>query len=140
MAVGLAAALGCTGAFALPAAANASGAEHTLTFTSVQQHSVNFSRTTIGEADNDLNGAGKVIGFDLLSIAFNPTTQTAVGNVTLDTSGGLLYGRVTFNSGPVGRGVVTGGTGSFIGATGTITARNLNKSGTRAAITITYTN
>ena len=33
---------------------------------------------------------------------------------------------------------VTGGTGAFKGATGTITAKALNKAGTRTAVTITY--
>jgi hypothetical protein len=33
---------------------------------------------------------------------------------------------------------VTGGTGSFTGATGTITAKNLNKAGTRTLVTIKY--
>ena len=32
----------------------------------------------------------------------------------------------------------SGGTGAFAGATGTIKAKNLNKAGTRTAVTITY--
>ena len=39
---------------------------------------------------------------------------------------------------PAVHGRVTGGTGAFRGATGTITARNLNKAGTRTAVTIKY--
>jgi hypothetical protein len=58
--------------------------------------------------------------------------------VTLDTNGGFLYGTLTFTKGPVTHGTVTGGTGIFEGVTGTITGRNLNKSGTRTAVTITY--
>jgi hypothetical protein len=138
-AVGLAAASSGAGAFVLPAVASASSSVHTLTFTAVQQKSVNFSATTSANADNDLNSAGKIVGFDVLYIVFNPKTETALGHVTLDTAGGLLYGTVAFNSGPTGHGTVTGGTESFTGATGTITARNLNKSGSRAAVTITYT-
>jgi hypothetical protein len=35
-------------------------------------------------------------------------------------------------------GKVTGRTGAFAGATGTITGKSLNRAGTRTAITITY--
>jgi hypothetical protein len=35
-------------------------------------------------------------------------------------------------------GTVTGGTGKFRGATGTISARNLNRSGSRTGVTIHY--
>ena len=61
-------------------------------------------------------------------------------NVTVDTSGGFLYGTGTINikTGVFSNGKVTGGTGSFAGATGTITAKNLNPAGTRTAVTITY--
>jgi hypothetical protein len=38
----------------------------------------------------------------------------------------------------VTKGKVTGGTGRFRGATGTIRARNLNKAGTRTAVRVTY--
>jgi hypothetical protein len=41
-------------------------------------------------------------------------------------------------SGAVSNGKVTGGTGAFKGATGTITAKNLNKAGTRTAVKVTY--
>ncbi len=56
-------------------------------------------------------------------------------NVTVDTTGGSLYGTLTFhfNTGTSTNGKVTGGTGAFKGATGTFTAKNLNKQGTRTA-------
>ena len=61
-------------------------------------------------------------------------------NATVDTTGGFLYGTVTLNfkTGAVTDGKVTGGTGAFKGATGTIKAKNLNQAGTRTAVTITY--
>jgi hypothetical protein len=57
-----------------------------------------------------------------------------------DPDGGFLYGTATVSNktGAVTNGKVTGGTGSFKGATGTIKAKALNKSGTRHAVTITY--
>jgi hypothetical protein len=138
-AVGAAALLG-TGAFLLPSVASASSSTHTLKFISVTKKSVNFSKTSGGQSDEDLNKAGKIVGFDEIYFQFNPKTHTPSGGVTLDTNGGFLYGTLKFTNGPVTRGKVTGGTGIFKGATGTITGKNLNKSGTRTAVTITYHN
>jgi len=61
-------------------------------------------------------------------------------SITVNTSGGFLYGTAAVNlrTGAVSDGKVTGGTGSFAGATGTFRASNLNKSGTRTLVTITY--
>jgi hypothetical protein len=135
-----AALIGGTGALLLPAAASAHSVTHTLKFTAIQQKSINFSKTTGASADQDVNSAGKIIGFDEIYFAFNPKTNTATGGVTLDINGGFLYGTLNLNTqGPVMHGKVTGGTGTFKGATGTITAKNLNKNGTRTAVTIVYT-
>lgn len=136
-AVGTAALLGGTGAFLVPAAASAHSVTHTLKFTAVQQKSASFSRTIAFAAD-DVNKAGKIIGFDVIYVEFNPKTHTASGGLTLDTNGGFLYGTLEFTNSPVTHGRVTGGTGRFKGATGTITGKDLNKSGTRTAVTITY--
>jgi hypothetical protein len=132
--------LGGTGALLIPAVASAHSTTHTLKFTAVQQKSANFSKTTSGQAENDLNRAGKIIGFDVIYFAFNPKTQTASGDLTLDTRGGFLYATLKFTNNPVTHGSVTGGTGIFTRATGTVTGKSLNKSGTRTAVTITYTN
>ncbi len=137
VAAGTAAALSLTGAILLPAAASAHAVSHTLTFTAVQQATVSFSKTTGGSADKDVDQAGKVIGFDVLRFVFNPKTGTASIGVALDTAGGFLYGVLHESSGPVTHGTVTGGTGAYAGATGTITATS-NKAGTRTAVTITY--
>ena len=136
-AMATAAAVGTTGAFLLPAA-SARAVTHTLTFTSVQQATAKLSTTTQGAADKDLNKAGKVIGYDVLRFSFDPKTNTTSIGVAVDLSGGLLYGAMTESNGPVTHGTVTGGTGAFKGAAGTITAKALNQTGTRIAVTITY--
>jgi hypothetical protein len=72
---------------------------------------------------------------------FAATSATAgTVNVTVNTTGGFLYATATLNlkTGAVTDGKVTGGTGTFAGATGTLKAKNLNKSGTRTAVTIVY--
>ena len=140
IAAGAAIALGTTGALVLPAVASAHSASTTLKFISVQKASVTFSKTAFGQQDTDVNAAGKTVGFDMLYFTAVSATTGNV-NVTVDTTGGFLYGTLTvnFKTGAISNGKVTGGTGSFVGATGTIKAKNLNKAGTRTAVTITYT-
>ena len=99
---------------------------------------VTFTKTTFGIQDTDVNAKGKTIGCD--ELYFKATSKnTATANVALDTTGGFLYGTLTVNfTSPVINGKVTGGTGAFKGATGTITAKSLNKAGTRTAVTVKY--
>lgn len=55
-----------------------------------------------------------------------------LGTATLDIKGCFLYGTIaTTNGGRTLSGKVTGGTGAFTDATGTITARAINKTGRR---------
>jgi hypothetical protein len=137
-AAGTAALIGA-GALALPAVASAHTARHTLSFISVTKSSIMFTQTTGAQQDTDENSAGKVIGYDMLYFAANSKSTAAI-NLTVDTNGGFLYGTGTVNLNTMAftNGKVTGGTGKFRGATGTITAKNLNKAGTRTAVTITY--
>jgi len=137
-AAGAAVVLGTAGAL-LPAVASASSATHTLKFTAVQVKSVMFTKTTGANQETDVN-AGKTVGFDVIYFAATSATSGAV-NITVDTSGGFLYGTATVSikTGAITNGKVTGGTGAFKGATGTITAKSLNTSGTKHAVTITYT-
>ena len=137
-AAGVVAVLGA-GALVLPAVASASSATHTLKFISVQKSAVMFSKTTGANQDTDVNAKGKAVGFDMIYFAATSATTGAV-NVTVDTAGGFLYGTGTINikTGVFTNGKVTGGTGAFAGAKGTIKAKALNASGTRTAVTITY--
>jgi hypothetical protein len=138
-AMGAALALGTTGALALPAIASAHTGTQTLKFISVMNKSIMFTKTSGAQQNTDVNTAGKTVGFDMLYFVATSATMGAV-NATIDTTGGFLYGTLTvnFKTGATSNGKVTGGTGTFAGATGTIKAKNLNKAGTRTAITITY--
>ena len=137
-AAGAAVVLGTTGALALPAMASANSATHTLKFISVQKASVGLAKSSGANQDTDVNAAGKTVGFDMIYFKATSANAGAI-NVTVDTAGGFLYGTGTItNNGVFSNGKVTGGTGSFKGATGTITAKDLNKAGTRTAVTITY--
>jgi hypothetical protein len=136
-AAGAAVVLGTTGALVLPAVASAHGTTHTLKFVSVQKGAVGFTRATGALQNTDVNAVGKTIGFDMLYFAATSPSSLAV-NVTVDTKGGFLYGTFTFNprTGVVTNGKVTGGTGAFAGATGTIKVKTI--SSTKHAVTITY--
>jgi transposase len=74
--------------------------------------------------DTDLAIAGKIIGFDEVHVTLGTTTNTAA--ITFDLDSGLLNGTLTIDR----------STGSFAGATGTITGTPVTKR--KKAITITY--
>jgi hypothetical protein len=135
-AAGAAVVLGTTGALVLPAVASAHSTTHTLKFLAVQKATVGFTRATGGIQDTDVK-AGKTIGFDMLYFAATSPSSLAV-NLTVETKGGFLYGTFTFNpkTGVVTNGKVTGGTGAFKGATGTIKVKTISR--TKHAVTITY--
>ena len=101
----------------------------------MQKAALSFTKAAQGIQDTDVNTAGKTVGFDMLYIALTSSSSAAV-----NTTGGFLYGTFTvnFKTGAVTNGKVTGGTGTFKGATGTIKAKSLNKNGTKHAVTITY--
>jgi hypothetical protein len=137
IAAGAAVVLGTTGALLVPAVASANSATHTLKFTAVQKAQVSFTSATQGSQETDVNAAGKTVGFDMIyATATSPTAGTV--NITLDTAGGFMYGtaNVNFKTGVISNGKVTGGTGAFKGATGTIVAKAI--SNTKHAVTITY--
>ena len=136
-AAGTAVILGTAGAVVLPAVASAHSVTHTLKFIAVQKASVNFTTATQGIQETDVNTSGKTVGFDMLYFNIVSSSSAAV-NATIDTKGGFLYGTFNINlkTGALTNGKVTGGTGAFTGATGTITAKMI--SNTKHAVTITY--
>lgn len=96
---------------------------------------VTFTSTNFGDQETDVNSTGKTIGFDDLNVTFMGPSGT--GDVALDIEGGFLYGTIaTADAGKTFSGKVTGGTGPYKEATGTITAKAV--SSTKAAVTITY--
>jgi hypothetical protein len=136
-AIATAAAAGTTAAILVPAA-SAHPVSHTLKFTTVEEGQVAFSRTVSVAQDKDVSPAGKVIGYDVIRFVYNPRTSTGTISAAIDLEGGFLYGQLRQTGSPVSHGTVTGGTGAFKGATGTITAKALNQQDTRTAVTITY--
>jgi hypothetical protein len=135
-AAGVAIVLGGTGAFLAPAMASAHSTTHTLKFTAETNKQVTFTSSTFGTQLTDVTSTGKIIGFaDGYATITGPGSAT--GNVVFDIKGGLLYVTMTTtNMGKTFSGKVTGGTGAFNGATGTITVKAITS--TKAAVTIVY--
>ena len=98
---------------------------------------VSFTKTTGANQETDVNAAGKTVGFDMIYFAATSATSGTV-NITVDTSGGFLYGTATVSikTGAITNGKATRGTGAFKGAKGTIKAKAI--SNTKHAVTITY--
>jgi hypothetical protein len=136
VAAGAAVVLSGTGALVLPAVASAHSTTHTLKFTAVTNKSINFSKTNFGNQETDVNSTGKTIGFDDVNFTITGP-NTGKGRVALDIKGGFLYGAIaTTNGGKTFTGKVTGGTGPYAGATGTITAKGITRN--KTAVTIIY--
>jgi hypothetical protein len=128
--------VGTSGALALPTLASAHDSSCTLTFTVVTLKTVTFTRSTFGSQEKDVNSAGKTIGFDDGYVTFAGTNTVTI-NAAFDFKGGFLYGELaSANGGLTFSGKVTGGTGAFQGATGTIRAKTI--SSTKTAVTIIY--
>jgi hypothetical protein len=136
VAAAAAAVLGTTGALTLPAVASAHNASTTLKFTAVTVKMVTFTKTNFGLQETDVSSTGKTIGFDDVNITLTGTNSATAG-VAVDLKGGFLYGALTStNGGKTFSGKVTGGTGPYKGATGTITGKSI--SSTKTAVTIVY--
>jgi hypothetical protein len=127
-----------TSAFLVPALGSSHSATHTLRFTSVQVKSINFGKTNFGQSDVDVNHAHKKVGFDTLNGVFNPKTGSVKLDVSFDAKGGFMYFHLHSTSESAFAGTMTGGTGKFKHAAGSLIATNLNKAGTRTAVTIKY--
>jgi len=135
-AAGAAVILGTTGALVLPAVAGAHVASTTLKFTAVINKHISLTSSTFANQETDVNSTGNTIGFDdVYAKITGPNAATA--NVALDIKGGFLYGVVTTtDGGKTFSGKVTGGTGAFKAATGTITAKAITS--TKTAVTVVY--
>lgn len=125
----------------LPAAANPhAGSSRTLTFTSVTKQTINYpvSHPTYeqhaAQLDVDSSG-GKVIGYDTTNVSFDAKSNSGHGSMAINLRSGFIYLSLHLAKNIVG--TVAGGTGTYSNAKGTATVVDLNKSGSRARVTIT---
>jgi hypothetical protein len=105
---------------------------HTINLKLTETGNLNYNNTTSSSTDT-AKIAGKRAGFDVAH--FSGTS----GDVALSLKGGLLYGHLKFNvnTGKI-TGSVTGGTGTYKGAKGTVSAMSTNQAGTKTSVTIKW--
>jgi hypothetical protein len=134
--VGAAAAAGIVAVSAV-AGADAAPVTHTIRLVATQTAVHQFSKSSTAEADTDRH-RGKVIGYDVLAGKFTSTGGLFLGSFA--TQGGVMNFRIpiTNPNAKTLHGRITGGSGRFAGAAGTIAATSLNNAGTRTAVTIVW--
>jgi hypothetical protein len=130
-AIGLSGALAAGGCLlTLPASASSATATHTLTFTAITTSTGQFGKSGGATFNRDVNAAHKLIGYDVISFVGGGS----VGHVALATGQGFLTGRLVFGSSGI-TGKVTGGTGAYAHATGSIVGHPISKTKTKVSIT-----
>ena len=116
-------------------AADAATVRHTLRLTAVQISDVMVRGVDVA-TDRDMQH-GKVTGYDVTSCRIHLSTRTATCQVAVARAGGMIVGRARINLATgAGHGVITGGTGTFSGARGTISTRATGPATTR--VTLVY--
>lgn len=138
-AIGAAAVVGSGGLLLTTTAASADSAPQILTFVTVEQNAVTYSTTALSATDEDFSTSGQLIGFAVLYFTTNPVSGAVRIEAAVAVDGGIIYGRLTgaSSTSPVLTGKVTGGTGAFRDASGTITATA--ESATTSVVTVNFT-
>lgn len=116
-------------------ASSAAPAIHTIRLVAKQTGSHQFTRHSAATTEVDRRH-GKVVGYDILHERFTQSAGVITGAIVLRP--GLIYFRIPLSTHRVQAGKVTGGADAFKGVSGTITAKSLNNSGTKVAVTIKY--
>jgi hypothetical protein len=111
---------------------------HTLTLTAVATKTIGYGQAYITEASSDYNTKGRLVGFDALHFTENKSKRLVTVDGSFDLEDGIIYTTFTTSTSSVNAaGEVTGGTGAYVHAAGTITA--LTKSSSKTVVTIVYT-
>jgi hypothetical protein len=126
------------GGFTMVNAADAASSTKHMHFVAHSDRDINFTQRTFGGTEVDRHNGNRV-GFDLISGRFDPATQKVTIFVSVARAGGLLFARLHSVSNTRYAGHVTGGSGRFKGAHGTVTARNLDQQANRTRVNVTYT-
>jgi hypothetical protein len=118
--------------------ASAASTPITLKFKAVGLASHNLGKTHFSGAEVDKQN-GKVIGHDVFTGTFDAATNKVKLQVALGIKGGFLLLDLQPSAGTHFTGTVTGGTGKYAGATGTITAHSPSQNSNKTFVTIHYT-
>ncbi len=137
--IGAAALVSSAGLLLTTTAASAHSAQQILTFVTVEQNAVVYSPTSLAATDEDFSTSGQLIGFAVLHFTTNPVSGELRIDAAVAVDGGVIYGRLrsASSTSPIATGKVTGGTGAFRDAVGTITATA--QSATASVVTVVFT-
>lgn len=123
----LAAGLAAAAVIAVPATyvatADASPKVHTITGTSKSLGGGEVGKNNFAAVDAITNSKGKPIGFDAINGIVNPKTGASKLVGVLSLKGGLIYYTLSQGADNVGTGKITGGTGTYKGARGTVSSK-----------------
>ncbi len=122
----------------LVGSAEAAPVTHTYKFVAISDKGHNLGRNGFVGTEVD-RVRGHVVGYDLLSGIYNPATQNVKIYVAVTRRGGMIFGRVHNTSQTTYAGRITGGSGKFAGAKGTVTAKNAPRDNNKTFVTLHYT-
>ena len=141
--IGAVAVVGTGGLVLAGTAASAQSGPHppkssTLKFVAVTTKTIGYTKAYTAEASSDYNSAGKLIGFDVLHFTENPSGREVTVDGSIDLEDGVIDSTFTTSTRSLkAAGEVTGGTGAYRHAAGTITV--VTTSSTKTTVTITVT-
>lgn len=125
---------------AMVGSADAAAVQHTMKFVAISDKEHRAGNNGFLATEIDRNH-GRFLGYDTISGLFSRQTGNVKIYVAVARHGGLLFGRL-HNATPEGDsfvGQVTGGSGRFAGARGTVTARNAPHDDGRTYVIVHYT-
>jgi len=117
--------------------ADAALTTHHMKFTAHDDRVMSFGENTFDETDIDRRDDVERLGFDVISGKFSAATQSWTFYLSVARRGGLLHAKVHEVSDTQYVGRVTGGSGRFKGARGTVTLQNVQGVGRRVVVTYT---
>jgi hypothetical protein len=138
-AIGAAAAALVAGGVAGATSMSASGAPQTRTvkFVAVETASHNFPPNGFAGTDVERH-KGKVVGYDTFDGTFNLTTHVARLRVAVSWRGGMLFIKGSQTEDGKFTGKITGGSGKYKGASGTVTGHQNGPKKTDLVAHVTY--
>ena len=120
----------------LAGAAQAAGGSEVIRFVAVRVSQQQPNSKTFIQAENDLIN-GKKAGHDTLTCKVISQSKANCSIVIVFPAGTLKAKFATGFTQSSGKGTISGGTGKYAGAAGTLAWRNLNTEGTRTSVVVT---
>jgi hypothetical protein len=127
-----------TGVLLAVGTAEAARSSEVIRFLAVQVNQKQPNDKTFIIKDNDLIN-GKKVGHDTLTCKAVSQSKANCSIVIVFAAGKLYAKFVLSFTAPGGKGTISGGTGKYAGAKGTLTFKNLNDEGTRTRVVLTLT-